>query len=126
MAQGVGIMSGASGKIPDPTSGFAAWLRGELRTRGWYQSTLATKTGISIYTIRKWVGGQRTPDPENCQRIADGLGISAETVMRAAGHIKAEVILANEPERMELAAIVQAMPIVKVRNLLAIARDMVR
>lgn len=66
---------------------FAEWLDAELRTRGLRRSQLAGYMGKPQSTVSSWFNDDRIPRPELCLEIARVLHISADEVMRRAGHL---------------------------------------
>jgi transcriptional regulator with XRE-family HTH domain len=64
---------------------FATWLSGELKARGWSQSELARRAGISHVTVSNLLSGLRGRGEQSCRAIAEALGVSSEMVFRLAG-----------------------------------------
>lgn len=75
---------------------FGNWLLKELERRGWSQSLLATKAGLSRGTISNIMNGTRGVGEETLNGIARALQLPPETVFRAAG------LLPPEPEYVPL------------------------
>lgn len=51
------------------------------RERGWMQSQLAEAVGTSTRQISNWECGFRRPNAKNLQRLADVLGVDADTLI---------------------------------------------
>lgn len=64
---------------------FSQWLKSELDLRGWNQSELSRRSGISNPQISRLINMQSTPGDSACRAIAKALKLPAETVFRAAG-----------------------------------------
>jgi transcriptional regulator with XRE-family HTH domain len=69
-----------------PSEPFAAWLRGQLRRRGWTAAELARRLQVPSGTISRWLTGQRQPSSRSCDRLADVLGVDLDLVLSLAGH----------------------------------------
>lgn len=65
---------------------FDAWLRTELKHRGWTLTEFGRRIGVSVAAVSRWAKGQRRPDVESIPRIAAELGVSPETVFNMAGY----------------------------------------
>jgi transcriptional regulator with XRE-family HTH domain len=65
---------------------FPDWLKHELLRREWNMSDFARRAGISPSVIGRWVRGERIPDPQSCDLIADTLGVDVDRVLVLAGH----------------------------------------
>ena len=63
---------------------FGEWLDKELIQRGWSQSELARRGGVSPSTVQQAVTGITKPGPRLCQAIARAFGMPAEEVFRLA------------------------------------------
>lgn len=81
---------------------FGRWLAERLRGREWTNSDLARRMGTSPSVVSRWVRGERVPDPESCDKIADVLGVDVDLVLTLAGHRPAIEPLAPDDERREL------------------------
>lgn len=75
---------------------FAAWLYGELQTRGWSQSEAARRGGISSQMINAVINLQANPGLDFCRGIARALNMSLEDVFRRAGILDELVDLPDE------------------------------
>jgi len=60
-------------------------LRALLDAREWNQKRLADELGSPPSTVSQWINGQRTPEGEQLQRLADLLGVEAEWLRRGDG-----------------------------------------
>lgn len=47
----------------------------------WTISMLAAELGVSRTTVRDWLSGKRTPDPENLSEITQLFGVSREVLL---------------------------------------------
>lgn len=54
-------------------------LEENLERRGWSQTDLAERLGVSTAAVSRWLSGERTPSLEMAFRIEELLGIPAET-----------------------------------------------
>jgi transcriptional regulator with XRE-family HTH domain len=63
----------------------AEFLRIEMRRKHLNQSELARVLGVYPNYVQRWINGYK-PRPEQCARIAEALGISANQVMQMAGY----------------------------------------
>lgn len=68
------------------TTTFGTWLEQRLRQHEWTQADFARKVGTSPGVVSHWMHGERTPDPESCDKIADVLHESLDVVLAIAGH----------------------------------------
>jgi transcriptional regulator with XRE-family HTH domain len=75
---------------------FSNWLQKELAKRDWSQADLSKRSGLHRAIISKVLLGSSMPTPETLESIARGLGMSPETVYRAAG------LLPSQPEADEM------------------------
>lgn len=66
---------------------FGEWLREQLDKRGWTVSDLAARMSVQPSTISRYVNGDREPQGQYIQRIANGLEITPQEVLYAAGII---------------------------------------
>lgn len=64
---------------------FSDWLLNWLNKKGWNQSELATRAGVTRTAISDVLSGRRNPGPELCLAISRALNLPPETVFRAAG-----------------------------------------
>lgn len=64
---------------------FNMWLQNRLDERGWNQSKLAQRSGISQGQIARIMNGTREAGPRVCRAIARALNLPEEEVFRAAG-----------------------------------------
>lgn len=80
----------------------AAWLRRQLERREWSQADFARKLGTSTGSVSMWLNGQRIPDPESCDRIADLLRADGDYVLTLAGHRPADPVYATDDPRNDI------------------------
>lgn len=64
---------------------FTEWLLNWLYKKGWNQSELATRAGVTRTAISDVLSGRRNPGPDLCTAIARALNLPPETIFRAAG-----------------------------------------
>jgi transcriptional regulator with XRE-family HTH domain len=67
------------------SNNFITWLTDEIVSRGWSNSELARRAGISPAAISMVMSGQNRPGNEFCLGIARALGIPPEDIFRKAG-----------------------------------------
>lgn len=72
---------------------FSKWLQAELNNRGWGQSDLARRSGLSTSQISNVLNGGRDAGPDFCIGVARALGISREEVFRQRGWLLREPTL---------------------------------
>jgi len=70
------------------TNRFAQWLNGELNKRGWSQSELARRAGISRPSITLVLSEKQAPTYDFCAQIAKPLDMRPEDVFRLAGLLR--------------------------------------
>lgn len=63
---------------------FGEWLDRQLSERGWSQSELARRGGVSASGVQQVVAGITRPGPKICRAVAVAFGISPEEVFRLA------------------------------------------
>jgi len=80
---------------------FSTWLNGELQQRGWSQSELARRGGVTPASISRIASGERKPGLEVCRAISAAFGISVTDVMRRAG-IEPDIAADSEEARQLL------------------------
>lgn len=73
------------GRMSENT-GIGHWIESELRRREWRQADLARRAGISTTAISNWISGQRVPDPQMCDVLADVFRVDLDFVLELAGH----------------------------------------
>lgn len=64
---------------------FADWLRNQLEQRGWTQSELSRRSGVSPAQITRVLSGERGLGEKSISALAKALNLPVETVFRAAG-----------------------------------------
>lgn len=65
---------------------FAAWVHAQLRSREWNATDLANRMGKEPSVVSRWLSGQRRPNSESCDLIADALGVDTDVVLTLVGH----------------------------------------
>lgn len=88
---------------------FGVWLAGQLQRAEMKQVDLHRRSGLSTGAISEWLRGIRIPDPENCDRIADALGIPVDVVLSAAGH-RPKIQMRETPEIEESLSMMRSLP----------------
>jgi transcriptional regulator with XRE-family HTH domain len=83
---------------------FANWVRGQLRRRQWNDAELARRLGVPNGTVSRWMTGERRPNPQSCDRVADLLGADVDMVLTLAGHRPAPAPVDPQDERAGLIA----------------------
>ncbi len=71
---------------------FSSWLWDELQKRGWDQTQLVKRSGVSQGQISRIMNNTRNPGPDALRKIARALQIPEEAAFRAAG------VLGNRPD----------------------------
>lgn len=90
---------------------FADWFRNELRRREWTQAEFARRAKMAPSTVSTWTSGDRIPDPDSCDLIADVLLRDLDEVLEAAGHRPPSYELPpGDPRRTAIALIRQLDP----------------
>lgn len=64
---------------------FAEWLLSELASRGWSNSELARRSGVTPSAMSRLINRQTQPSWETCLGIAKALGYPPEQVLRKSG-----------------------------------------
>lgn len=67
---------------------FSDWLSITMREKGFSQSQLAAKSGLSRQAISNFVNQVSLPNPDSCRALAKGLGIPDSMVLEKAGHLR--------------------------------------
>jgi transcriptional regulator with XRE-family HTH domain len=66
-------------------SALSEWLQAELETRGWTQSELSRRSGLSSAMISTVLSGKAAPGIRFCRKVARAAGTSPEKLMHLAG-----------------------------------------
>lgn len=88
---------------------FAEWLENELRERGWTQTELARRAGMSRAAISMLVNGRNHPKAETCIALARGFDLPAETVLMAADLLPENQVPDRDPSLQELMNLMKRM-----------------
>ncbi len=64
---------------------FADWLQQEMNTRGWDQSELARRSGVTTAQVSRLLTGERRPGPAASRKIARAFHLPPEELFRRAG-----------------------------------------
>ena len=65
---------------------FGEWLDKQLIDHDWSMSKFGQLCGVSHVAVSRWISGERTPEPESCERIAKVFGIPVEDIYRRVGY----------------------------------------
>lgn len=79
---------------------FAEWLQGQIDLRGWTQSELARRAGVTPPTINRILSQERLPGVDLCRGIARAFGISEIGVLRMAGLATDKPIVDEQGENL--------------------------
>ena len=63
------------------------WIRGELLKRGWSQSELSRRSGVSPSHIGRFLSEERGVSEESINGFARAFGVPPETLFRIAGFL---------------------------------------
>jgi transcriptional regulator with XRE-family HTH domain len=101
---------------------FREWLRRQIEERRLSVRMLALYSGLSNAAISEWLSGKRHPRPESLRRLAKGLRLPHEEVLRVAGYLAPDSSASHEealsPLEREVIATVRALPPAVGRSLL--------
>ena len=86
------------------------WLLLEAEERGWSQSELARRAGLSRTAVNDIINGKAFPGPDFCRAIARALGYPQEFVFRLAGLIDDPAPPGSSPETIALAQLLAQLP----------------
>jgi transcriptional regulator with XRE-family HTH domain len=64
---------------------FISWLQGEMASRGWMPTNLATHTGITLAQVTRVLKGEQRPGVKFLTQLAEALDMSQIEVFRLAG-----------------------------------------
>ncbi|MHB9130451.1 MAG: helix-turn-helix domain-containing protein [Armatimonadota bacterium] len=64
---------------------FITWVKHELTARGWSQSELARRGGITQSHMSRVLSGERPPGQAFCRAMSRAFGVPLEQVFRQAG-----------------------------------------
>lgn len=77
----LGIIRRTGSPRDDYDSRVLASIKDEMRAQGVSQSELARRSGISESMISRLLNRKRRPSPQSVRKIADALGVSADSLM---------------------------------------------
>jgi len=90
---------------------FSTWLESELNARGWDQRQAALAIGVRESTVHNWLRQEIRPSVKNSLKVAKGLGVPVEVVLRQAGYNGPDEKQMTQPVvDKERAAILAALP----------------
>lgn len=98
---------------------FADWLQEELNKRGWSQSELGRRAGLSRATISVLISGRSQPKAETCLALARALNLPAETVLKAADLLPELPAPGGDPTIGEIADMLKRMTAEERQEILA-------
>jgi transcriptional regulator with XRE-family HTH domain len=87
-----------------PSPEFSAWVRQQLRRRGWNDAELARQLDMPSGTVSRWLRGERQPSTRSCDLIADVFGVDVDLVLTLAGHRPQPGVVQPDDPRMDLIA----------------------
>lgn len=79
---------------------FNLWLQTEMDKRGWSQTDLAQRGGISRSSVSMLFSRDRPPGPDVCRAIAAAMRIPEELVFRKAGLLSSKAGIDETAERV--------------------------
>jgi transcriptional regulator with XRE-family HTH domain len=88
------------------TDDFTHWFQLRLRRKGWTASDFARESSVPRSTVGTWFRGERVPDPDSCDVIADVLHVDRDEVLALAGHRPPDIELAPDDPRRDLKALI--------------------
>jgi len=101
---------------------FPLWLLLEIEKKGWSQSELARRAGLSRTAINDIINRKTSPGPDFCRSIAKALGYPQEYVFRLAGLITDPYPPSTDPETHMLAQLLTQLSPEDREELLALVR----
>ena len=81
---------------------FRAWLSEELDRRGWSQSELARRAGVSQFAVSSVISGNRNAGAEFCIKIAQALNEPPEKLLRLSEILPPLPASENDPRLQDL------------------------
>jgi transcriptional regulator with XRE-family HTH domain len=66
---------------------FSQWFSDQMKQRGWSQTYLATKAGVSRPLVNRIQNGDVLPSADFCIKVAGALGESPVKLLRIAGKL---------------------------------------
>lgn len=108
--------------MSDLKPSFADWLRVQLRERGWSESELARRAGVSRSAINLITNEKTSPGYEVASGIADAFGLRREDVFRIAGLLPPLSEAEDKALLEELVEVVKQLPISVQADVLEYAR----
>jgi len=106
----------------DRQSQFVAWIRQELDRRGWTQSELCRRSGLSSATVSTVLSQRSKPGNDFCKGVARAFGIRDEEVFRRAGIL--DPLPPEVEEERELVLLIRRLPPDARRTAMAILRGL--
>ena len=76
------------GKISPEAARYTRWLREQLKKRGWTQTELSERTGLSLSGLSFILGNHREPGIRTVIRIADAMEMRMVFIPKDAGRKK--------------------------------------
>lgn len=103
------------------SDGLKAWLASELDRRGWSNSELARRAGISQAIVSRVLSGDREAGSDFCVKVALALNESPEKLLRLAGILPTPAD-SDDPTLTEIHNLVDNLPPAKRRDALRYLR----
>lgn len=101
---------------------FVTWLTVEMDKRGWSNSELARRAGITPSNVSMVISGTRQPGWDFCAKIARPLGHSPEHVLRQAGLLPALPAPDGDPLLSEILTLAKSLNADERRRLARVAQ----
>lgn len=97
---------------------FINWLNNELASRGWSNSEMSRRSGMSQPAISMAVSGQNKPGWDLCNGVAKAFGVPPEKVFRIAGLVENLPASEDEETLRDLLELVRLMDVDERREIL--------
>jgi transcriptional regulator with XRE-family HTH domain len=101
---------------------FGDWLKEELDARNIKPVELARRADIDPGAVTRILRGERKPNPETLQAIADALKLNYEVIFRAAVGKSVPLTASNNPAIEEILDLARQLPENDVADLIDLAR----
>jgi transcriptional regulator with XRE-family HTH domain len=83
-----------------PRQPFRLFVPEWRKDKGLTQQQLADRLGTSDVTVSRWETGDRKPDQDAQQAIAEALGIEWQDLFRSPGQPSADALLRDQPQEV--------------------------
>lgn len=91
-----------------PEQPFHEWLKRQLLRQAWTQAEFARRLGSDKGVVGNWVRGDRNPNPESSDRIADVLGVDRDLVLALTKHRSPDSDIDLDSNEARLIALVRS------------------